>query len=50
MEEATIALQGMRVTHVRLIHPGGVYTREYNSGRLNIHVDKDERVTRLSWG
>jgi hypothetical protein len=41
-------LSGAR--RLRVIRPGQAVTMDYNSGRLNVHVDTQNRVERLACG
>jgi hypothetical protein len=44
-------LQTMRFSGpVRIIRPGQAVTMDYNAARLNIHVDTDEVIARVSCG
>lgn len=35
---------------VRLRLPGRMFTCEFNSGRVNVHIDKDGVITKICYG
>ncbi len=37
-------------THVRVLHPGDAATMDYSESRLNVTVDKADKITALTCG
>jgi len=49
-ETANAARQAAGARGVRVIRPGMAVTMDYRAGRLNLHLDDEGRITRITCG